>query len=223
MPPTRGSPLAARLLSPGIYIWRPPRSRPIPSLTAPDLHRYRSRDDDGKRQSSWALSWSTPRGTSNHVRRARLRPRVARGDRSARAPRVPTPVPRPFCGRHRSGVCVPLGGPAGVRLWQSHRRGASRACRAASAGRAHHVRRRARRAARCSRERRAHDVRTCEVASRPVRGLCLEFCRDSGCCRCVRARTRVVPCGALLAAVEVAIEVARRAIAPMSTHAAGGH
>ena len=38
VPPTRGSPLAARLLSPGIYIWRPPRLRPIPSLTVPDLH-----------------------------------------------------------------------------------------------------------------------------------------------------------------------------------------
>ena len=30
-------------------------------------------------------------------------------------------------------------------------------------------------------------------------------------------------CGALHAAVVVAIEVARRAIAPMSAHAAGGH
>ena len=39
MPPTRASPLAARLLSLGTYIWRPPRSRPIPSLTVPDLHR----------------------------------------------------------------------------------------------------------------------------------------------------------------------------------------
>ena len=48
--------------------------------------------------------------------------------------------------------------------------------------------------------------------------MCLELCRDSGCCRCVRARTRVVPCGALLAAVEVAIEVARRAIAPIGAH-----
>ena len=32
-----------------------------------------------------------------------------------------------------------------------------------------------------------------------------------------------MPCGALLAAAAVAIEVARRAIAPMSAHVAGGH
>jgi hypothetical protein len=56
-----------------------------------------------------------------------------------------------------------------------------------------------------------------------VRGLCLEFCRDPGRCRCVRARARAGPCGALHAAAEVAIEVARRAIAPMSAHAASGH
>ena len=56
-----------------------------------------------------------------------------------------------------------------------------------------------------------------------MRGLCAEFCRDLGRCRCVRARARTEPCGALLAAAEVAIEVARRAIAPMSVARAGGH
>ena len=56
-----------------------------------------------------------------------------------------------------------------------------------------------------------------------MRGLCAEFCRDPGRSRCVRARARAVPCGALLAAAEVAIEVAQCAIAPMGAHAAGGH
>jgi len=107
MPPTRASPLAARLLSPGAYIWRPPRSRPIPSLTVPDLHRGIARDHEGERQRSWALSWSTPRGASDHVRRVRLRPRIARRDRSARAPALATPVLRPLCGRHGSG-CLRL-------------------------------------------------------------------------------------------------------------------
>ena len=61
------------------------------------------------------------------------------------------------------------------------------------------------------------------IACRPVRGLCFEFGRDPGRCRCVSASARAVPCGSLLAAAEVAIKVARRAIAPMSAHAAGGH
>ena len=46
----------------------------------------------------------------------------------ARCHCVPTPVPRPSHGRHRSGVCVPLGGPAGVPPWQSRGLGAPRAC-----------------------------------------------------------------------------------------------
>ena len=56
-----------------------------------------------------------------------------------------------------------------------------------------------------------------------MRGLCAEFCRDPGRSRSVRACARAVPCGALLAAAEVAIEVAQCAIAPMGAHAAGGH
>ena len=43
-----------------------------------------------------------------------------------------------------------------------------------------------------------------------------EYCCDLGRCRCVRANARVMVCGALHAAVVVTIEVARRAIAPMS-------
>ena len=81
--PTRAS-LAARLMSPGIYIWRPPRL--LDSLTdclrPPQGH---ARDHEGEWRWSWALSWPTPRGASNHVRLLRLRPRIVRRDRSARS------------------------------------------------------------------------------------------------------------------------------------------
>ena len=68
-----------------------------------------------------------------------------------------------------------------------------------------------------------HDVRTHAIARRAVRGVCFEFCRDLGRFRCVRAISLAVVCGALHAAVVVAIEVARGAIAPMSVRVAGGH
>jgi hypothetical protein len=77
----------------------------------------------------------TPRDTRDDMRLTPRWRRRARCGLAARCHRVPTPVFRPFCGRHRSGVCVPFGGPAGVRPWQSHRRGAARACGAASSGR----------------------------------------------------------------------------------------
>ena len=66
---------------------------------------------------------------------------------------------------------------------------------------------------------RTTSVRMRPSARRPVRGMCLEFCRALGRCRCVRARARAMVCGALHAAVVVAIAVARCAIAPMSVHA----
>ena len=61
---------------------------------------------------------------------------------------------------------------------------------------------------------RTTSVRMRPSARRPVRGMCLEFCRALGRCRCVRASARAMVCGALHAAVVAAIEVARRAIAP---------
>ena len=71
--------------------------------------------------SSRAAPCRAPRDVRDDVRHTRRRRRRARCGLARRCLRVPTPVPRPFCGRHRSGVCVPFGGPAGVRLLQPGR------------------------------------------------------------------------------------------------------
>jgi hypothetical protein len=138
---TRRQASATRPTRSGIYIGRPPRLRPIPSTAASHRRRCIARVVQGARQRSRGLPYRIPRDTCDGVQLTRRRRRRARCGLAARCHRVLTPVPRPSRGRHRSGVCVPLGGPAGVRPWQSHRRGAPRACRAASAGRAHHARR----------------------------------------------------------------------------------
>jgi hypothetical protein len=65
-----------------------------------------------------------------------------------------------------------------------------------------------------------HDVRTRAVARRPVRGLCFEFCHDPRRFRCMRVSAHAALCCALLAVAVLAIEVARRAIAPMNECAA---
>lgn len=58
--------------------------------------------------------------------------------------------------------------------------------------------------------------RVCATVSRPLRAMCAVSRRASGCCRYARAEILLVVCGAPRAAVVLASEVARRAIAHRS-------
>ena len=95
---------ATRPTRSGTYIGRPPRSRPIPSTAASHRRRCIARAVQGARRRSRALPYRTPRNTLDGVRLTWRRRRRARCGLAARCHRVPTPVPRPSCGRHRSGV-----------------------------------------------------------------------------------------------------------------------
>ena len=95
---------ATRPTRSGTYIGRPPRSRPIPSTAASHRRRCIARAVQGARRRSRAVPYCTPRYALDGVRLTRRRRRRARCGLAARCHRVPTPVPRPSCGRHRSGV-----------------------------------------------------------------------------------------------------------------------
>lgn len=113
------------------------------AATTAASHRCRciARAVQGVRRRSRAFPCRAPRYARDDVRLTRRCRRRARGGHARRCLRVRSPVPRPFCSRHQSEVCVPFGGPAGVRLLQSRQLGATRACGAASAGRARRARR----------------------------------------------------------------------------------